>query len=149
MCWCSTNSISFRNSRIHHSSYTKITKFTNTRLSQENIGVLKISVNDISIMQVFNCQTYLRKLSQYFFFTHATELFGRDTLVLLFLNETWKIFTICEVHDDTKFLFCSNVYFSKFDNIWMIEYFMNFGFFLSLLLFWLTHATHIDVLNDN
>ena len=63
MSWSTANGIGFRNSGVHDSGDAEITEFADAGFCEEDVGVFEISVNDISIMQVFNCQAYLGEFS--------------------------------------------------------------------------------------
>ena len=115
-----------------HLGDTQVTDFDETALSEEDILALKISVDDLTIMDVFHSETDLSKPVQNLILTErSTTLVLYSLLQITTCEKSLKVSqvngdvriarTVTVVHDDAQLASLSFENFDKCYDVWMTE----------------------------
>ena len=122
------------------SSDAKISHLDNVLFRDEYILALDVSVQDFTIMHVFQAQADLSEPVQNLVFWEVTTS--------LLLNQLLQISTVCEIHDYAEVTLLCFVDFAESYYVWVIEHLQNLCFLDSFLALTITHRLDVDLLDD-
>lgn len=122
--WCTNNCLGFRSSFTKNTGYTKITKLNHAFFRKENVLWFEVTMEYLSVMDVFKGQAYLSKPIENVIFAPVLQLSTCFvSYFVFFFDFALKISTIGKIHDDTQFTFFSFIHFAESHNIGVLEHF--------------------------
>ena len=103
----------------------------------------------LPVVDVLESQTNLSEPVEHVLLTPILKLASiLLPILVLILNFSLQISSVCEVHDDAKFSFFGFVNFSKSHDIWVLEDLEYFCFSKRLPPFIFVHTLDVDLLDD-